>query len=742
MAVDSVTLRVPLSAGLGRALTRAGGALRKKLDPLLTPFGRVLGGIFYIPDPLIGLLLWIALLRQPSYAVFALVGLATGAVIKRTLRIHETPILGGGLKANALMAAIVTGWMTSGLGLAWGPRLGMASAAALAATLVSAALLRAFSRSVFPPLLWGYCLVAIMLFKVCPQCTVVAANTMPAWPVPQDATSWGESFLRSMGSLMYTSEVGVGLLVCLAILLWSRTMFLNGLAGWISGVCVALAFQHMSLVYYWLPVSYNYFITGMALGSVVFLPGRLSLLVAVVGGCAASFFALVLQYALDWSAIAYLPVSSAVAIWVGVGAFTRDRSIVRQSFASGIAPEERWWLAAYWYQRFGPYFSLLAVPVSGELKISQGFAGDLSHTGAYAYALDFQRPATAGSIWGASVLSPVSGIVERIKNTVPDNAMGECNYADKWGNFVVIRLDKGGWVLVAHLQQGTVAVAPGARVETGNYLGLVGNSGRSPVPHLHLQHQDSPEPGAPTTAFRLANYLTTAPSDAAFLSWNAAALPAEGDVVMAAPLNLPVYQALAGIVPGSAVWMVEAKGRVPRAYRRQQSAGTLRVDILLDEFGQRIFQVDGQGSLVSRLDLDAWRITELRQVASPFLKLLALAVPSIPYAAKAGMHWQDLAPTVPRGGLLSPLVLMLAPYFPRPFLKVVSKCLPPTVQASHVFQIDSRMQTRSSALPFKVTCEFAALRGPVKLQADFYGGSLVYTLLSYEPGRRDGGMRS
>ena len=717
------------------AVARAMVAMSRALSSLFSPVGLALGSIFFIHQPWIGLVLWIALLRNPHFAVFALLGLTIGVIIKRMLRIGDAPDLGGGLKANALLAAIMTGWMTGALDLSWGLRLGLASASAIAAALVAAAITRALSKSILPPLIWGYCLVAAMLFSVCPDCTVLAAKAMQPWLQPNDALGWGASFLRSMGSLIYSPEIESGAIVCLAILFWSRTMFISGLVGWIGGVCVALAFQKMHLIYFWLPASYNYFITGMALGAVIFLPGRVSLLVAVAGGCAASFFALVLQYAMQWSATSYLPISSAITIWVGIGALTLagDGSIVWRNTLPDTPPEERWLSVAYWFQRFGKNIPLFAVPVAGDLQVSQGFDGNISHRGAFRHALDFQRPALAGSIWGAPIVAPAAGIVERINNTVLDNALGVCNYAEKWGNYVVIRLDKGGWALLAHLQQGTIAVVPGSRVEIGTYIGSVGNSGRSPVPHLHLHLQNSPEPGAPTLPFRLANYQSANNSERPLLFWNAEAVPSEGDIVMAAPQNTTVYQALVSIAPGSAVWAVESKGRVPRAFRQRRSAKTVRINIVLDDLGQHIFKAGSEGELVSSLDPDAWRVLELRRVTSPLLKLLGLAAPSIPYAARAGMIWSDLAPTMP-GGFSSVLTLFLAPYLQRPFPKVSCKCISEPEPGGGVIEIESRMEVHSATLPFKVTCQFVMLRGPVRIQADFKEGSVVYWLLSYEPG--------
>lgn len=737
----------PRKVGVAIAVVQAMVAIREALSALLSPFGLALGSIFFISRPWIGLLLWVALLHNPRYALFALLGLAIGVFIKWMLRISDAPSLGGGLKANALLASVMTGWMTETLDLSWELRLALASAAAVVAALVAAAIMRALSRSIMPPLILGYCFVAAMMFSVCPACTVLSANAMRPWLQPNDVFGWGESFLRSMGSLLYSSEVEVGAFVCLAILSWSRAMFISGLIGWIGGACVALAFQNMHLAYNWLPVSYNYFIAGMALGASFFLPGRGSLLVALAGGCATSFFALVLQHAMQWSAASYLPFSSAIAIWVGIGALSLagDRSIVLRNTSPDMPPEETWLRVAYWTQRFGRYVPLFAVPVAGDLLVSQGFNGSLSHTGAFRYALDFQRPQSIGvaaslasSIWEVPVTAPAAGIVERTKNTVMDNALGVCNYAENWGNHVVIRLDQGGWALLAHLQQGTIVVVPGSRVEIGTYIGRVGNSGRSPIPHLHLHLQNSPEPGGATTPFRLANYQSATHSGKSLLTWNAAAVPNEGDIVMAASQNTMVYQALVGIIPGSAVWGVETKGRIPRAFRQRRSTRMIRIKVVVDDFGQHVFKEDSEGELISSLDPDAWRVVELKRVTSPFLKLLGLAAPSIPYAAKTGMIWNDIAPETV-GGLVHALTLSLAPYLRRPFQRVSCECVSEPKQGGDVIEIESRMGGSSAKLPFKVTCQFAMLRGPIRIQANFKDGLVIYSLLSYEPGLGGGG---
>ncbi|GAA3695491.1 hypothetical protein GCM10022399_10040 [Terrabacter ginsenosidimutans] len=60
------------------------------------------------------------------------------------------------------------------------------------------------------------------------------------------------------------------------------------------------------------------------------------------------------------------------------------------------------------------------------------------------------------------------------------------------GNHVVIALAPvGPYVLLAHLQRGSLGVAPGDAVATGDVVGRCGNSGNSTQPHVHVQVTDS-----------------------------------------------------------------------------------------------------------------------------------------------------------------------------------------------------------------------------------------------------------
>lgn len=60
------------------------------------------------------------------------------------------------------------------------------------------------------------------------------------------------------------------------------------------------------------------------------------------------------------------------------------------------------------------------------------------------------------------------------------------------GNHVVIALEPAGpFVLIAHLQRGSVSAVVGSVVLAGENIGSCGNSGNSTQPHVHVQVTDS-----------------------------------------------------------------------------------------------------------------------------------------------------------------------------------------------------------------------------------------------------------
>lgn len=156
----------------------------------------------------------------------------------------------------------------------------------------------------------------------------------------------------------------------------------------------------------------------------------------------------------------------------------------------------------------------IRLPVRGRWRVYRGgFTPATSHSWSllsqrYAYdlvAVDangrrFRPPGTCAEhfhAFGRPVHAPVSGTVHAVRDDCRDFPAAGLGWTD-WrtrdlrGNYVVIATDGHQYVLLAHLARGSVAVEVGARVEAGQEIARVGNSGNSTEPHLHVHVQDRP----------------------------------------------------------------------------------------------------------------------------------------------------------------------------------------------------------------------------------------------------------
>lgn len=88
-------------------------------------------------------------------------------------------------------------------------------------------------------------------------------------------------------------------------------------------------------------------------------------------------------------------------------------------------------------------------------------------------------------IYGKSLYSPCDGRITRAVDGLPDLAPPSSDPTNPAGNHVVIHCH-GVNVVLAHLQEGSVAVREGDVVKAGELVGAVGNSGNTTEPHLHI----------------------------------------------------------------------------------------------------------------------------------------------------------------------------------------------------------------------------------------------------------------
>lgn len=154
-----------------------------------------------------------------------------------------------------------------------------------------------------------------------------------------------------------------------------------------------------------------------------------------------------------------------------------------------------------------------SLPFEGRwVVLNGGVTKEDSHSweiGSQRYAYDFlkvddevksfrdkRKEVTDFYCYGEAVLSPADGVVEKISSSCADSKimpfrwMTDPLIRDIRGNYILIRHGEKEYSLLAHLRPGSLSVKEGERVERGQRIGSVGNSGNSTEPHLHFQVQD------------------------------------------------------------------------------------------------------------------------------------------------------------------------------------------------------------------------------------------------------------
>ena len=146
------------------------------------------------------------------------------------------------------------------------------------------------------------------------------------------------------------------------------------------------------------------------------------------------------------------------------------------------------------------------------------------------------------------VVGALDGLEDNVPGDLPDPSTITVKNVD--GNHVVIDHGNGFYSFYAHLKPGSVEVEVGDRVQTGDQLGLLGNTGNSSAPHLHFHVMSSPSvlgsDGVPYVldSFELAGQATDAEFDEALTGGNASFPGLDGRNPEARQDELPLDNAI------------------------------------------------------------------------------------------------------------------------------------------------------------------------------------------------------
>lgn len=109
----------------------------------------------------------------------------------------------------------------------------------------------------------------------------------------------------------------------------------------------------------------------------------------------------------------------------------------------------------------------------------------------------YPKELTKYHIYEDDLFSPCNGKVVEMESGLPDFAPPEADPENATGNYVALTCETSDAVVyLAHMQKGSVTVEVGELVEVGQKIGMVGNSGNTTEPHLHI-HAEKDGVGIP-----------------------------------------------------------------------------------------------------------------------------------------------------------------------------------------------------------------------------------------------------
>lgn len=362
-----------------------------------------------------------------------------------------------------------------------------------------------------------------------------------ALPIPEFISA----YFKSLGAICFQPNLLAGVLLTIGLLLHSRIAFLLSLVGFAMGY----------LFYYWIGgnpahihysyIGFNFILVAIGLGGFFFLPTkRIFLLVIAVSPIIAVIIGATTALMLPWQLPVYsFPFAIVVMLVVYASHFAQSSKIFQKPVVQQYSPERN----LYFFQNQMSRFSKATVfrihlPFFGEWTVSQGHGGKPTHQGDWKEAWDFVVEDAGGKTYEGEgrrvedffaynlpVNAPAEGWVVAVVEHVPDNAVGGVNVEDNWGNTVVVKHGEYLYSKVSHLKKGSIKVKVGEYVHKGQALGNLGNSGRSPEPHIHFQLQATAYVGATTLKYPLAYYMQK--DDAGKYAFRQFQYPGEGEVV-------------------------------------------------------------------------------------------------------------------------------------------------------------------------------------------------------------------
>ncbi len=370
-------------------------------------------------------------------------------------------------------------------------------------------------------------------------------------------------YFKSLAAIVFQSNRIAGLLIAIGLLIASRISFSLSIIGYLIGylyfVIVGENIQNLQYGY----IGFNFILFAIAVGAFYFVPKRnihfaVIVLTPVLGLLITGLSGFLSVFGLPVFALPFMLMTVLV---VYVLNFTYKQDVFPKVIYQTYSPEKNLYNYNNYFERFGSNIQYLKIglPFFGKWKIWQGQNGKHTHKGDWENAWDFVIVDKDQNTfkdeghylkdyysYNAPVTAPADGKVVNIIDGVEDNIPGEINMDQNWGNTIVLQHSDFLYSQLSHLKQDTFKVEIGDQVTQGEQIANLGNSGRSPQPHLHFQLQATPYVGSKTLKYPLSYYINYRPDNEEFETFN---YPKEDQLISDIKINKVLNKAFK-LIPG------------------------------------------------------------------------------------------------------------------------------------------------------------------------------------------------
>jgi urea transporter len=331
-------------------------------------------------------------------------------------------------------------------------------------------------------------------------------------------------YFVSLGAIFFQYNVYAGIIIAIALLINSRISFLLSLVGFYSAYFyyqfIGASLGELNYGY----IGFNFILTAIAIGGYFIIPSVYSFITIVL---LIPLLSILVSGTTDVLSIFQLstyslPVNVVVISFLLVLKY-RERFFRRPELVSlqKFSPEKNLYSNHNYYSRFGDRAIIpIHFPFFGKWIVNQAHDGKYTHQNEWKHAWDFvieekgleydgegNKPEDY-YCYNKPIVAAADGEVVEIVDLFDDNKIGDVDLKHNWGNSIVIKHAQYLYSQVSHIKKGSFRVVKGQYVKKGEVLATVGNSGRSPFPHLHFQLQATPFVGSKTLKYPVGPFIS------------------------------------------------------------------------------------------------------------------------------------------------------------------------------------------------------------------------------------------